>query len=138
MNEQLKEQVDKEFSQYLSTDERVKASGFFRKVPSIRMWMLTRGFARFFSKEFLVGVTDQRVLVIPINRVEGKTVYGDALNINTQDIRFGFGWFNDLIVRFRLSDSNHRLKLRFASGPFSDQTDRLHFLKALEEFHSMH
>jgi len=52
--------VEKDISQYLSSEERLISIGVFKKVPSTGSLMLTRGMTWLLSQRFYVGVTDQR------------------------------------------------------------------------------
>jgi hypothetical protein len=132
MNEQLKRQIDKEIFPHLSKDEEIKAAGYFRKVPSVQKLMLTRGFARFFSQEFLAAVTDKRLMLIPVGKINRKTVYGDVLNVDLKDVKFGNNFLSDLILLVRISGVSHHLKLRYEYGSHSYRMDKNHFMTALQ------
>jgi hypothetical protein len=98
------------------------------------MLILTRGFARLFAKEFLVVVTDRRMLVIPTKRIAGKTVYDEMISIDSEDIQFGINPFNDLVVRINVPGLSYPLKMRYVMGFHPDWTERQRFQTALEGF----
>jgi hypothetical protein len=131
MNEQLRKQIDKEISPYLSKDEDVKSVGFFRKVPATRKLILTRGLARFFSQEFLAALTEKRMILVPVNKINGKTVYGDAWDIDLKDVKFGNSLFSDLVLQVGIAGSRHRLRLRFEYGSSTNRSEKDYFMAAL-------
>ena len=126
--------IKKELSQYLSSDENLISIGIFKKVPSTTSLMLTRGMTWLFSPRFYVGVTDQRLIVIPEVSKQGQDVIYAGFN----DVEFYTDAFNTTILDIQKLFKGTPLKLRFKPSYQFQGTDQFDFIAAVKQGKNSH
>ena len=113
MSNQFYNQLTGRFLPYLAEDEKVVTAALFKKIPPVPNLILTRGFVRFFSHEFQVAVTNQRLLIIPIQKIGDEKVFQEAISVAFEAVKIGKDLFNDPILEVHSERLERPLKLRF-------------------------
>ena len=119
------------FTPYLQEDEKIRALGTFRKIPSVPAMMMTRGLARFFSKKSLVAVTDKRLILFPISGPKSQTVESPTASVGFDDVRFHDNWIYSTVMEVYLPGEEIPLRLRFSGQMRSLGLDKFNFLGAV-------
>jgi len=105
-------QIVREITPFLNEDEILLSAGIFKERASVGLLMLTRFLARFYMPEFFAGVTDQSVIILPLDR-ESRHVNDDRVfRLDFSAVEFKGNSF--LVYR----EKGSPLELRFASECF--------------------
>ncbi len=75
-------QLMKVVPRYVGVDEKLLAVGNFVKKPSYLSSLLTLGISRVSTQFFHIGVTSKRIIILPINRFNGKINESEILDID--------------------------------------------------------
>jgi len=121
--------IKKELSEYFSSEERLISIGVFKKIPSTTSLMLTRGMTWLFSQRFYVGVTDQRLIILPGNSRQGQNV----IYAGFDEVEFYTGAFNTTILDIQKLFNGTPLKLRFEPGYQFQGMDQFDFITAVKQ-----
>lgn len=113
MSPNFSHQMKCEFNLLLKPDESITALGIFKKDPSIAHLLLTRGIARYGAKEFHAAVTNQRLIVLAIQRIRGEQVISDPIEASLQDVQISKNIFNETILVVPIALLDKSLTLRF-------------------------
>ncbi len=103
--------VMKELPSFISPDEELISYGYFMKKAGYLRNRFTLGYAQFWNQTFYVGLTEKRLVVLPIKRITGKV---DKENVFSVDFNDAEVKGNKLIIQ--TANKNVFLKLSFVFG----------------------
>ena len=127
-------QIKQEISQYLSSDEHLLSIGALKRVPSTGWLLLTRGMAWFFFRDVFVGVTDQRLIILPDPKKKYQTEMGEnVIFANFSEVRFYTDALNNSILEVQKIFKGEPLKLRFKPGYQFQGEDQFDFITAVKQ-----
>lgn len=127
-------QIKKMISQYLSEGEHLVSLGILKRVPPTSYLLLTRGMAWILAKEFYVGVTDQRLIILPgpkqfwERRLEQSVIFADFI-----DVEFYTDPLNNTILDVQKLYKGVPLKLRFKPRFNFEGMDQFDFITAVKQ-----
>jgi hypothetical protein len=128
------QEIIEEISKYLTSDETLISVGIFKRVPPASMLLLTRGMAWFLSKEFYVGVTEQRLFVLPLlNKTGKKLIFEEMISAGFDEVDIYQGFINETILDLRKSYKGKPLKLRFKTLLIDQAMDPFDFIAAIKQ-----
>ena len=127
-------QIKNEFTQYLSKAENLISIGIFKNVPSTTSVMLTRGMTWFFAPTFFVGVTDQRLIIIPEVVKQGQSM----IDAGFDEVEFYTDALNNTILDIQKIYQGKPLKLRFKPGYHFQGMDQFDFIAAVKQGKKSH
>ena len=131
--------VEKDISQYLSSEEHLISIGVFKKVPSTGSLMLTRGMTWLLSQRFYVGVTDQRLIILPDLRKKNQEGMGEnVIYAAFDEVEFFTGAFNTTILDVQKHFEGTPLKLRFKHDYQFQGMDQFDFIAAVKQGKNSH
>jgi len=131
--------VEKELSQYLSSEEHLISIGVFKKIPSTGWLMMTRGMAWVLSQQFYVGVTDQRLIILPDLRNKNQKGMGEnVIYAGFDEVEFFTGAFNTTILDVQKHFEGTPLKLRFKPDYQFQGMDQFDFIAAVKQGKNSH
>jgi len=126
--------IKKTFSQYLSSGEHLVSIGVFKKIPSTGCLLLTKGMAWFFSDEFYVAVTDQRLIILPASRKKSLRETGEEVIFADFDqVEFKTDPLNNPVLDVQKLYGGNPLNLRFKSGFQFEGMDQFDFIAAVKQ-----
>ncbi len=132
-------QIKKDISQYLSSEEHLISIGVFKKVPSTGSLMLTRGMTWLLSQRFYVGVTDQRLIILPDLRKKNQEGMGEnVIYAAFDEVEFFTGAFNTTILDVQKHFEGTPLILRFKPGYQIQGMDQFDFIAAVKQGKNSH
>lgn len=127
-------QVKKIISQYLSKAENLITIGILKRIPPTSYLLLTRGMAWIFSKEFYVGVTDQRLIILPESkRMRGEGFEEEPIFADFDEVEFYTDPLNNTILDVQSMYQGVPLKLRFKPGYAFEGTNQFDFIAAVKQ-----
>ena len=133
MSQKNSKQIKETFLEYLSGKERLMAIGVFKKVPTTWMCFLTRGIAWFWSEEFYLAVTNQRLILLPdLERKDLGHVLKEAAVIEFDEVEVSEGPFQSTILDIQKHNQLGVLKLRFKPGYNFMGSNMFDFIAALK------
>ena len=122
-------QIKKNFSDVLNDEETLVSIGIMKKVPSTSWLLLSRGMAWILATKFYVGVTDQRLIILPKSSQMGAPV----IFADFDEVAFITDPLNNTILDIQKTYKGDPLKLRFKSGYQFDGTDQFDFIAAVKQ-----
>jgi len=126
--------IKKAFSQYLSSEEHLLSIGVFKKVPSTKWLLLSKGMVWLLSREFYVGVTDQRLIVLPASKAKRLSgMEDDVIAAGFDEVEFYTDALNNTILDIQKIYQGEPLKLRFKSGYRFQGMDQFDFIAAVKQ-----
>ena len=125
-------QVEQIISGYLQNEEELVSVGIFKQMPSITWLLLTRGMAWFLTKAFYVGVTNQRLIVLPFT-IRSEEGFEEPIFADFGETQLYNGPFNNTVLEIQKIYKGEPLKLRFITGRFSQGFDLYEFVAALKQ-----
>jgi hypothetical protein len=127
-------QINKIFSPYLSGAEKSVSVGVFKKVPSISWLLLSKGFAWLLTKRFFVGVTDQRLIILPEPK-QGKQITIDEQVIYAafNEVSLSNDPLKNIILTIEKTFKGEPLNLRFDGSTMIKGFDQFDFIAALKQ-----
>lgn len=133
MSQKNSKQIKETFLEYLSGKEYLRAIGVFKKVPTTWMCFLTRGIAWFWSEEFYVAVTNQRLILLPdLERKDLGDVVREAASIDFDEVDISEGPFQNSFLEIQKHNQLGVLKLRFKPGYNFIGSNKFDFIAALK------
>ena len=131
MSEKSVAALVKQITPQSTDDEKIKALGVFRKVPSVSAMMLTRGLARFYSSKFYAAVTNDRIILSPVSGKKGQSNHEPIISVSFDDVRFYEKFLYATVMEVRLPGEEPSLKLRFSEQMHSLNLDKFEFVGAV-------
>jgi hypothetical protein len=132
-------QIEKWLSQYLTDDEHLVSFAVFKKVPSVGWLLLTKGMAWVFSQKLYVGVTNQRLIILPASRKRKRSgMQEDAIYAGLNEVEFYVDGLNTTILNIQKTYEGEPLKLRFKSDNQVQGMDQFDFIAAVKERKEAH
>jgi len=122
-------QIKNNISEHLKGDENLLSLGVMKKVPSTSWLLLSRGMAWILASKFYVGVTDQRLIILP----ESPKSYESVIFADFDEINFSTDPLNNTILNIQKTYQGEPLKLRFKSGYQFDGMDQFDFIGAVKQ-----
>jgi len=123
-----------EISKYISSEEKLVSFGIFKRIPSITFLLLTKLLAWVLTEDFYVGVTDHRLIILPlIKRIRGKALYGDVIYAEFDEVSFKEEYLNVTILSVKKTFKGQPLNLRFKYGYQSQGYDPFEFIAAVQQ-----
>jgi len=122
-------QIKKNFSDVLNDEETLVSIGIMKKVPSTSWLLLSRGMAWILATKFYVGVTDQRLIILPVSSQGGEPV----IFADFAEVAFITDPLNNTILDIQKTYQGDPLKLRFKSGYQFDGMDQFDFIAAVKQ-----
>jgi len=132
-------QIGHEISQHLSSHERLLSIGVFKRVPSTGWLFLTRGMAWFLTEDMYVGVTDQRLIILPNSRKGDQRGLGEnVIYADFYEVAFYNDPLNNLILSVQKLYKDQPLKLRFKPHYQFQGMDQFDFIAAVKQGKKSH
>lgn len=132
-------QLKEDISRHLSSDERLLSIGVLKRVPSTGLLLLTKGIGWFLTEDFYVGVTDQRLIILPETSKGDVRVLGeDVIFADFTEVMFYTDAFNNTILDIHKIYKGNPLKLRFKPGHQIQGTDQFDFIAAVTQGKNAH
>jgi len=132
-------QIEKWFSEYLFGEERLMSIGVFKKVPSTGWLLLTKGMAWLLSQEFYVGVTDQRLIILPTSKRKTQNwMQEEMIYAGLDEVDFYGDALNNTILDVHKIYEGEPLKLRFKPGYQFHGMDQFDFIAAVKQGKNSH
>ena len=127
-------QINKIFSPHLSGEEKLVSVGVFKKVPSISWLLLTKGFAWLLTQRFFVGVTDQRLMILPEPK-QGKQIAIDeqVIYASFNEVSFSNDPLKNILLMIDKTFKGEPLNLRFDSSTMIKGYDQFDFIAAVKQ-----
>lgn len=101
----------KEIPPFISSEEELVTVGCFMNKASYIKNQLTLGLARLGNQGFYAGVTNKRIIVLPIKRMTGKVDNENIFSVDFKDVEVKG---NKLLIV--IPDTGKLLKLTFGFG----------------------
>ena len=121
------------FAQYLEAEENLVSVGGFKKVPTTSFFLLTRGIAWMLTQDFYVGVTNQRIIVLPVSQKRfGEMVFDDAFFVSFDAVELTEDLFNNTILKIQKLYRGYHLKLRFKTRDQTADWNPFEFIAAVQ------
>lgn len=128
------DQIKAALSKHLSPGEALEAIGIFKKVPSISCLFLSRGMAWVLTQEFHIGVTDQRMVILPVSKRCGAFgEYEDAIYADFTEVLLHEGPLNNTMLDIQKMYKGKPLHLRHKSTRFPEGLDLYAFIAAVKQ-----
>jgi len=124
-----KSQIKKIFSDHLNDEEKLLSISIMKKVPSTSWLLLSRGMAWILASKFYVGVTDQRLIILPESNQGNEAV----LFADFDEVDFSTDPLNNTILDIQKTYRGEPLKLRFKSGYHFEGMDQFDFITAVKQ-----
>ena len=130
-------QINKIFSPHLSGEEKLVSVGVFKKVPSVSWLLLTKGFAWLLTQRFFVGVTNQRLIILPEPK-QGKQIAIDEQVIYAafNEVSFSNDPLKNILLMIDKTFKGEPLNLRFDSSMMIKGYDQFDFIAAVKQAQS--
>jgi len=129
MSHKSYQQLRQVISQYLLPEENLVSIGLFKRVPPTGILFLTRGIAWFLAQDFFVGVTDQRLVILPVSKGKQKTKwFEDVIYANFDEVDFSEDIFRNSFLKVQKIFKGEPLKLRFKSRHRYTDQDQFDFI----------
>lgn len=127
-------QINQNFSPHLAGDEKLVSVGVFKKVPSISWLLLTKGFAWLLTQRFFVGVTDQRLIILP-EPTQGKQIAMDeqVIYASFNEVSFSNDPLKNIILMIDKTFKGEPLNLRFDPSMIIKGFDQFDFIAAVKQ-----
>lgn len=117
----------KEIPSFITSEEELAAVGNFLTKAGYLKNRLTFGLARLGNQGFYVGVTNKRIVVLPLTRITGKVDKENIFSVDFDDVEVNGNKLNILIP-----DTGKLLKLTFNFGIKAlSGLDKDEFIKAI-------
>ena len=134
MSQNYQSQVKKAISQYLLEEEQMVAIGVLKRVPLTSHLLLTRGMAWIFAKEFYVGVTDRRLIILPGSKPKRGEGFGEEpIFADFDQVAFYTDPLNNTILDVQKIYQGVPLKLRFKTGFQFEGMNQFDFIAAVKQ-----
>jgi len=128
------DQIKSALSQHLAADDKLKAIGVFKKVPSTSWLLLTRGFAWLVTQDFHVGVTDQHLVILPVlKRCGFKRPYDDVIIANFNEVHLHEGPLKNTMLDIQKTYKGEPLNLRYKNECVPEGMDLYDFITAVKQ-----
>ncbi len=124
-------QIEKVFSQHLSSGENLVTIGLFKKVPPTSHLVLSKGLAWIFSKRFYVAVTDQRLIILPSSFQIWQEQ--NVILAGFDEVEYYQGLLSTTILDVQKNYQGKPLKLRFKPGYRYQGMDQFDFIAAVKQ-----
>jgi hypothetical protein len=126
-------QINKNFSPHLSGEEKLVSVGVFKKVPSISWLLLSKGFAWLLTQRFFVGVTDQRLIILPDSSRRTQISLGEvAIFANFDEVSLSNDPLKNIILTIDKTFKGEPLNLRFDGSMIVKGFDQFDFIAAVK------
>ncbi len=128
------DQMKAALSTYLNENEELEAIGIFKKVPSTSFLLLTRGMAWFLSRDFHIGVTDQRLVILPVTKrslATGK--YEEVIYADYAEVHLHEGPLNNTMLDIQKIYKGKPLNLRYKTNLMPEGLDLYEFITAVKQ-----
>jgi hypothetical protein len=79
--------LDKKILPFLDKDEKIISSGTFETRISVIDRPMDAGFSDLANRNHIIGVTDKRVIVLPLERITGMPVENEILSVDFADVK---------------------------------------------------
>jgi hypothetical protein len=122
-------QIEKIISEYLNDEEKLLSISIMKKVPSTSWLLLSRGMAWILASKFYVGVTDQRLIILP----ESSQSHVDVVFADFDQVDFSTDPLNNTVLDIQKTYHGEPLKLRFKSGYQFQGMDQFDFITAVKQ-----
>lgn len=117
----------KEIPPFISSDEKLITVGTFYKRAGYLKNQLTLGYAKFWNQFFYVGITNKRLVFLPIKRINGKVDKENVFSVDFDKVEVEK---NKLIVETPDNGKFLKLSCRFGIKSLSG-IDRNEFIDVL-------
>ena len=124
-------QINGAISESLAAGEELLAIGSFKRFPPTSWLVLTRGFAYLLAPRFYVGVTDQRLIILPESGL--STPDRGTIEAGFDEVSFSNDLFNNPVLDIQKSYQGKPLKLRFSSSHYLKGMDQFDFIAAVKK-----
>ncbi len=104
-------QVEQVISEYLQNEEELISVGIFKQLPSITWLLLSRGMAWFLTRAFYVGITNQRVIILPFT-MRSEEGFEEAIFADFSDTQLYNGPFNNTVLEIQKMYKGEPLKFK--------------------------
>lgn len=122
------------FAQYLEAEENLVSVGGFKKVPTTSFFLLTRGIAWMLTQDFYVGVTNQRIIVLPVSQKRfGEMVFDEPFFVSFDAVELSEDLFNNTILKIQRLYRGYHLKLRFKTRDQTVDWNPFEFIAAVQQ-----
>jgi hypothetical protein len=126
-------QINKNFSPHLAGEEKLVSVGVFKKVPSISWLLLSKGFAWLLTQRFFVGVTDQRLIILPDSSRRTQISLGEvAIFANFDEVSLSNDPLKNIILTIDKTFKGEPLNLRFDGSMMVKGFDQFDFIAAVK------
>lgn len=134
MNRISCDHIEQELSEHLSNGENLISIGIFKKVPSITWMLFTKGFAWLLTQEFSVGVTDQRLIILP-RSVNKRSIesFEDVIFADFSEVRLYEGFFRNTMLDIHKMYKGQPLSLRYKSDCIPEGINLYDFIAVVKQ-----
>lgn len=122
-------EIEKIISEYLNDEEKLLSITVMKKIPSTSWLLLSRGMAWVLASKFYVGVTDQRLIILP----ESRQNYEAVIFVDFAEVDFTTDPLNNTILDIQKTYRGEPLTLRFKSGTQFQGMDQFDFIAAVKQ-----
>ena len=134
MNRLRVDQIKAALSKHLSAGEALEAVGVFKKIPSTSWLFLTRGMAWLLTQEFHVGVTDQRIVILPVpKKCKVSDEYEGVIYADFDEVNLYEGPIKNTMLDIHKMYKGKPLHLRYKSNLVPEGLDLYEFITAIKQ-----